>query len=518
MRLPYTPSTATVSTSKLRYNILMEQLLKHCVILLILYSFPIVNHAQESNDLVDESSVELGSVITGQINNQNPREVYYIDGLRGEVIQFELVATSGNLDPILSIFDDTGRMIFYRDDTRGDLNINHNLTLNKTSRYFVVVGRFGYSLGATSGGFELRMERTGVLSEQGSTLRYGDSVIDTISDTNPQVYYTFQAEAGAILTIEMVRASGTLDPYIQVVNGDRFVIADNDDQFGANTKNARIDSLLIDRAGTYIIVATRYGGVAGDSAGSFALTIDTATNSGIGNSSLAPLPIAYGDTIEGSLSNQQYERFYTFTARRDDLITVRMERGRSGRLDSYIILANAGFIPLIEDDDGGTGQNARISEYRMPADGVYYVIATRYSGKEGTSEGDYQLTLESSGNAFAEVAEGVPTINYGTSVTGNINEDNIEDLYAFYAQQGDTIQISMNRSDGNLDSVVELLDNFQQRILRDDDGGNGQNSLVERYNIPYTGLYYIRAQRYDGTNGDPTTTGSYVMVLAQRFD
>ena len=76
----------------------------------------------------------------------------------------------------------------------------------------------------------------------------------------------------------------------------------------------------------------------------------------------------------------------------------------------------------------------------------------------------------------------------------------------------------MNRSDGNLDTVVELLDNFQQRILRDDDGGNGQNSRVERYSIPYTGLYYIRAQRYDGANGDPTTTGSYVLVLAQRFD
>lgn len=486
------------------------------LILLFGCLMPIV--AQDTDDPVDENSVELGSVITGRINNQSPRQVYYIDGSRGEVIQFELTATSGNLDPILSVFDDTGRLVFYRDDTRGNLNIEHNLTLDKTSRYFVVVGRFGYDLGATSGDYELRMERTGVLSEQGSTLRYGDSVIDTISDTNPQVYYTFQAQEGDILTIAMVRASGTLDPYIQVVNSDRFVIADNDDQLGADTKNARIDTLLIERTGTYIIVATRYGGVAGDSAGSFALSIDEAENSGIGNSSVAPLPIAFGETAEGNLSNQQYERFYTFSARKDDLITVSMQRGRSGRLDSYIILANAGFIPLIEDDDGGTGQNARITSYRLPADGTYYIIATRYSGKEGTTEGDFQLTLETAGNAFDDVPEGVPTINYGSSITGNISDENPENLYAFYAQQGDTITISMNRSDGNLDTVVELLDNLQQRILRDDDGGNGQNSRVERYNIPYTGLYFIRAQRYDGANGDPSTTGSYVLVLAQRFD
>lgn len=487
------------------------------ILLLIFIILPIAS-AQDTDLPEDSSGLEPGAVIEGRIDDRNPREVYYIDGLRGEVIQFELTATSGTLDPILSIFDDTGQMIFSRDDTLGNLNIDQNLTLEKSGRYYIVVGRFGYSLGATSGDYELRMERTGVLSEQGSTLRFGDSVIDTISDTSPQVYYTFQATQGDILTIEMIRASGTLDPYIQVVSSDRFVVADNDDRLGSDTKNARIDTLLIEQTGTYIIVATRYGGVAGDSAGSFALTIDEAENSGIGNSSLAPLPIGYGESIEANLNNEQYERFYTFNARRDDLITISMTRGRNGRLDSYLILANAGFLPMIEDDDGGTGQNAKITEYRIPADGTYFIIATRYSGKEGTSDGDFVLALETSGNAFDEVPEGVPTINYGTSLTGTINDENPEDLYAFYANQGDAITVSMNRNDGNLDSVLDLLDNFQQRILRDDDGGNGQNSRIERYTIPYTGLYYIRAQRYDGSNGDPNTTGSYVMVLAQRFD
>lgn len=494
----------------------MRQLRWYTLFFICILCVPVI--AQETNLPAESTEVETGTQITGRIDDRNPRQVYYIDGLRGEVIQFELLATGGTLDPVLSVFDETGRLVLYRDDTNGDLNVEQNLTLTQSGRFFVVVGRFGYSLGATAGDYELRMERTGVLSEQGSTLRYGDSVIDTISDTNPQVYYTFQANQGDLLTISMVRASGTLDPYIQVVSSDRFVIADNDDQLGADTKNARIDTLLIEQSGTYVVVATRYGGVAGDSAGTFALTIDEAKNSGIGNTSLAPLPIAFGETIESDLNSQQYERFYTFNARRDDLITVGMRRGSSGRLDSYLILANSGFSPILEDDDGGTGQNARIIDYRIPADGTYYIIATRYSGKEGTSEGEFVLTLETSGNAFDAVPEGIPTINYGTSVTGNINAENPEDLYAFYATQGDVITVSMNRSDGNLDTVVELLDNLQQRILRDDDGGNGQNSRVERYNIPYTGLYYVRAQRYDGSNGDPNTSGSYVMVLAQRFD
>ena len=326
--------------------------LKSCVtlilLLLLISLMPIL--AQDTDSPANEGGLELGSILEGRIDDRNPRQVYYIDGLRGEVIQFDLMATSGTLDPVLSVFDNTGRMVFYRDDTRGALNIEQNLTLTESGRYFVVVGRFGYGLGATAGDFELRMERTGVLSEQGSTLRFGDSVIDTISDTNPQVYYTFQANQGDILSIEMIRASGTLDPYLQVVNSDRFIIADNDDQLGERPEMPESMGYSSNKPGTYIIIATRYGGVAGDSAGSFALKIDESTNSGIGNSSLAPQPIAYGETVEGNLNNQQYERFYTFSARQDDLITISMQRGRSGRLDSYLILANAGFLSVIEDN------------------------------------------------------------------------------------------------------------------------------------------------------------------------
>ena len=80
------------------------------------------------------------------------------------------------------------------------------------------------------------------------------------------------------------------------------------------------------------------------------------------------------------------------------------------------------------------------------------------------------------------------------------------------------ISISMTRGDGNLDSVIEILNAEQNRLTRDDDGGESQNSRIDRYEIPLTGLYYIRATRYQGTDGDPNTAGTYILVLAQRVD
>src|SRR5690606_13201466 len=129
------------------------------------------------------------------------------------------------------------------------------------------------------GSFDLSVERIGVSSASGSALRYGDSVINNITNMSPQVYYSFRAERGDIVNISMFSDSGNLDPYLQVVDSNAFVIADNDDVPGSGL-NARIEGLVIENTGTYIIVATRYGQAAGTSTGRFILTLDTAVGSG----------------------------------------------------------------------------------------------------------------------------------------------------------------------------------------------------------------------------------------------
>src|SRR5687768_17988857 len=50
--------------------------------------------------------------------------------------------------------------------------------------------------------FELTLERVGVISEQGTNLIYDVPIINAITSTQPQVYYTFQAEAGVIINID----------------------------------------------------------------------------------------------------------------------------------------------------------------------------------------------------------------------------------------------------------------------------------------------------------------------------
>lgn len=374
-----------------------------CLILHVLVA-PFAN-AQSREINTDQARIEHDGLIRGHLDADNPRDVYHVDGLRGEVIRFELTTTEGDLDPVLGIFDDSGQLVQFHDDSEGTADVYHDLTMERTGRYFVVVGRFGYSQGRTSGAYELRMTRKGVLSEHGSTLRYGDSVIGTISNTSAEVYYTFQAEQGDILTISMVRSSGTLDPFLRVVDGDRFVVAENDDQH-SETRNARIDALIIERGGTYIVMATRYD----DSSGSFVLSIEEAEHSGTGSTRLAPLPIGYGESRASTIDHGQIERYYAFQATADDLITIDMARGGSGDLDSYLVLTDSAFTPMAEDDDSGEGQNSRIVDYRIPADGKYHIIATRYDGSAGDTSGEFRLSLDILDDPLANVPPGTVSL------------------------------------------------------------------------------------------------------------
>ena len=487
------------------------KLARSCSLLLLLWlSFAINAQSREIN--AGEARISRDGVIAGRLDAENPRDVFYIDGLRGEVIGFELSTTAGNLDPVLGVFDNTGQIEMYQDDSGGSLDIERDLTITNSGRYFVVVGRFGYDLGATAGNYELRMTRKGVLSERGSALRYGDSVIGTISEADSEVYYTFQAAQGDIVNISMVRSSGTLDPVLQVVDGDRFEIARNDDQIGADTRNSRVDALIIGRSGTYIIIATRYG----ESSGSFVLTIEEAAHSGAGSTRQASLPIHYGETLNSTLSHGQFERFYAFDADEGDLITIDMERGGSGDLDTFVTLADFNFTTIIDDDDSGGDQDARIADFRVPADGRYHIIASRFEGRNGKTSGEYRLRLSIADDLVVEAPAGVTSLNYGTSIAGKISADNEIDLYAFYGRRGEVVSISMTRVDGNLDAYLQLLNSAQEVVTSNDDSGANQNALIGNFAVPATGMYYIRARRFFGNDGNSDTAGSYVLVLAER--
>ncbi len=484
------------------------------VIFIVLWIGIVPLIGQDDTDDSALPTIAYGEVISGRIDNFTPSEAYSFEALRGDFIEVRLRPTGGNLDPVLTVLDPNGRAIVSRDDTRGTLEAYEDaLLIQESGIYTIIVARFGYGLGSTVGEYELTVERIGNSSASGSALRYADTVLNTISNSDPEYFYSFRANEGDIVNIVMERRSGDLDPKLQIVHiveGQALVLAENDDAPGV--LDARIEALIIPATGTYYIIATRFGQEAGPSTGNFILTLEETANSGLANTPQTARTIRPGVVVENEITDDNYERFYRFEAQRDDIITIRMEQ-ESGTLDTYITLTNAGLVPLTFDDDSGAGRNSLIQDFIIPANGTYYIIATRFEGEAGTSRGEFTLDMESGGNVFAGVLARAQRIDYNLSVTGSIDDVTDEGLFVFFGQEGDVITVTMNRGDGDLDPVLTLLDRASRELIRDDDGGNDLNARIEQYTLPETGIYYIRTERFEGI-GEQLTSGSYVLVLA----
>ncbi|HYO87413.1 MAG TPA: hypothetical protein VER79_02135, partial [Candidatus Limnocylindrales bacterium] len=248
------------------------------------------------------------------------------------------------------------------------------------------------------------------------------------------------------------------------------------------------------------------------------LTLDRGSNSGLGGSALLALPLSDDTPATGELSAERYADFYQFDGRKDEIVTIRMERAPGSGLDPLVALADSLLTEIAADDDSAGQQNSLINQFVLPEDGVYYVIATRYQRETGTSTGPYRLTLTREGSAFEGALPAVPRLEYGNATIGQITAETPEMMFAFIGSEGDVITSSMLRSDGNLDPLLLLLDQNQNELTSNDDGGGGQNARIDRFTLPYTGVYYLKATRYVNPNGGTPTTGSFLITLAQRFD
>jgi len=465
----------------------------------------------------DPTTIQYGEVVSDRIVGSQPSNVYQFEALRCDFISVRVNVTSGDLDPVLTLVDASGAPILTQDDANGTQNPAYEpLLIPRTGTYRVVVSRFGYGLGTTTGTYELIVERIGNGSASNCAMRYGDTVFYTIDDSEPEAIYSFRAAQGDIVNIRMQQRSGDLDPYLKLVDTSGVILQSSDD-ISNTTQDAAIQGFVIPADGTYFIFATRYGQQAGQSTGNFSMTLQEAANSGLGNSALAAQPIPLGTTIDSELTENRFARYYRFEARQNDIITVSMSR-LTGNLDSYITLTNASLQELAANDDiSNETQNARIDEYLIPADGTYYIIATRYLKEDGTTTGGYRLQLNSNGNAFDDLSDDVRRIRYGTSLTGTIDELNPSVRYAFWGEAGDDIRVSMERSSGDLDAYLNLLNADGAVIRSDDDSGIDKNARIDRYTLPTTGIYIIEASRFTGGEA-PATSGTFILVLAQLFD
>lgn len=104
------------------------------------------------------------------------------------------------------------------------------------------------------------------------------------------------------------------------------------------------------------------------------------------------------------------------------------------------------------------------------------------------------------------------SIAYGETTQGSISDTAFGALYTFSGQEGDTISVRMDKTSGDLDAYLILLDSSGLKLTENDDdpAGFDRDSYLE-YTLPASGTYTILATRFQEEGGN--SQGNYTLTL-----
>jgi hypothetical protein len=482
--------------------------------------------------------IAYGDSVQGNIDASVPSVTYRFRGTAGNAVVITMDRAGGDLNSYLYLLDSSGQLLFEDNDSGGE-NGNARIAyrLPADGEYLIVATRLGQDRGTTSGSYLLGLSADAAPPEEVATpepvlpadyqdfplLTYGQTVQGEISSAKFMDVYVFLGSADDTITIEMdsqnIDQPEGLDPVLFLLDDARIPLIENDDIVDGVERNARIQFTL-PRTGYYAVVATRFDQQAGTSEGPYTLSLtgpgaaaaETATpeTAPAPITLLSPAPLAAGAPAQATFDTGA--RLYSFTANAGSLIDVSVTTDPG--LDSVLILADQNLNEILSS---GTGALTGIT---LPKTGQYLIVLAPRFGPADQTGGGYILALTQSGSsesaAGAEPAQGSQRLSYGQTVSGEITDQAVSQIYTFEGKAGDKVRITMKAAQGStLDCYLELRDADGTVVDANDDIQPGvvRDSQITA-ELPADGTYTLIASRYVGTDAEPTI-GAYSLTLEQ---
>ena len=310
-------------------------------------------------------------------------------------------------------------------------------------------------------------------------------------------FYAFTLSERTEVQIDLTSSQDTVLYLLNGANSRGTIVTSDDD--GGSGNNSRITTVL--EAGTYTVEATTHNSrVTGD----FRLSIDASAAPRNCFQHLGGLPDGRTD-LSGSWNsacasthrNGRYGRFYAFTL--SERTEVQIDLTSSQDTVLYLLNgANSRGTIVTSDDDGGSGNNSRITTVLEA--GTYTVEATTHNSRV---TGDFRLSIDASAaprNCFQHLG-GLP--DGRTDLSGSWNSacasthrnGRYGRFYAFTLSERTEVQIDLTSSQ---DTVLYLLNGANSRgtiVTSDDDGGSGNNSRITT--VLEAGTYTVEATTYN---------------------
>jgi hypothetical protein len=303
----------------------------------------------------------------------------------------------------------------------------------------------------------------------------------------------------------ILETSGDMDNYMELYDGDSHSrLARNDD--GGEDGNARIE-YSGEPGKTYIVKVQGYDGEIGSYGFSVvfeAYPEDTAEP----NDSLEQATRIDRTSVRGLFRSPSDEDWYVLPIPTPgSQVTV----FTAGDMDTIITLYDENGNKLAEDDDSGSGDNARVSV--VVYDKALYIKVEEYDGALGS----YILGVEIREPAVSDSYEpddspsDAKEIGIGSSQERTFTFSNDVDWVRFVVVERGVYEIRTKAADGYLDSYITLYDGKDHQMQEDDDSGGDYDAYLSVELDP--GTYMLKVECLDD---DPLQNNAYTLSIVLK--
>ncbi|NLX11443.1 MAG: hypothetical protein GXY36_17495 [Chloroflexi bacterium] len=451
---------------------------------------------------IEEPPPALGSIIINQtarsaIGEGMLWQTWLLEAQAGDVVQFQVDITGGNLDPVLRVYGSDGALLAATDGQgpRASLTV----ALDTDGIYQVVIGRHAGAYGTTQGNYVLAANRVYRFAPAatGEPLAYGSSVSGSTDSNTRTATWLFSGARGDVIQARLRFGADDSPLALELQDAAGSTLTTGIRAQGTAT----IGSFTLPANGLYRLVVRRPADARANSYSPYSLALDllsTPAADGIPGGVLLA-----GEPATAQITTRQAVHAWMFRGQAGQTAALAMSRldGRlAGQLD---LLAPDGSLLRSVSTDGASDRLSSGSVH-LPLDGLYLVLITG----DPAADFVYRLLLQTT-----TLDDTAPILEPFQAAHGTLNSANPQAAWQFQAQPGAVYALRVAVLSGDLQPEVTVWGPDGQPVAAGlpDTSAETTQIAVPPFTAPAEGRYTVTISRSGGVSG--STAGTYRLLL-----
>jgi len=354
----------------------------------------------------------------------------------------------------------------------------------------------------------------GTLGRFISRIDYGETLDAIFTEQTPRHIYTFTGSAGDVITAQLERISGTVDPLLVLYDADSNPLAMDDNSGGGRT--AMLRNIRLPQDGNYNLQVTGSGQF-----GDYMLRLfegemqidpirpDVPPPTPIPPFAIPTLAAGARDIrladhvpLVESLERPSDFGRHSFAAEAGDTITLAVALMPNSELLPEVEVIDAlGEIITTQTSSASRFNGVFIEPFMVEESGVNQIIVR----SERNTTGDYMIGY-GQGTSWRDSYQ--REVMATERIEGEIFQRGIRDVWVLRLIAGDVITAAVTPDTNSpLDPILELTTADGTLVSSDDNSGGDRSALIGSATIPTSGHYFLRVR-----DASAAQVGSYALV------